>query len=138
MIVSAIGICDAASIVPSRRLAIVRFLSLPAALVGGMLATYLGVCGVARHDRRLPHGVGIAARNGIMLINHYQHLERSKANHSGGARDPGCARANLAIMMTVSCTALGLLPLLIAAPFPVTRSKTDGGRHLGGLITRRC
>ena len=68
----------------SVRLAVISFCALPAALVGGVIAVYLG-------DGILSLGalvgfftiLGIAARNGIMLINHYQHLERQEGERFG-------------------------------------------------------
>ena len=61
------------------------FVTLPSALVGGVLAAWLG-------DGVLSLGslvgflavLGIAARNGIMLISHFQHLETWRARPSAG------------------------------------------------------
>ena len=61
----------------SGRLATLSFLTLPSAVVGGVLAVYFG-------DGVISLGslvgfltvLGIAARNVIMMINHFQHLER--------------------------------------------------------------
>src|ERR671917_489935 len=63
----------------SMRLALLLFLTLPMALVGGVLAVRLG-------DGILSLGsligfltvFGIAARNGILMISHFQHLEREE------------------------------------------------------------
>jgi Cu/Ag efflux pump CusA len=60
----------------SARKALLMFLGLPVALVGGVIAAYIG-------SSTLSLGsfigfitvLGIAARNGIMLISHYGHLE---------------------------------------------------------------
>ena len=79
----------------SWRLAILAFLALPAALVGGLLASYLsgGVLSLGSLVGFLTV-LGIAARNGIMLINHYQHLEQYEGERFGiglilrGAREP--------------------------------------------------
>jgi hypothetical protein len=70
----------------SWRLTILSFLTLPSALVGGVLAAYLG-------DGIISLGslvgfltiLGIAARNGIMMINHFQHLERHEGEVFGPA-----------------------------------------------------
>jgi Cu/Ag efflux pump CusA len=61
----------------SWRLAILSFLTLPSALVGGVLAAYAagGVISLGSLVGFLSV-LGIAARNGIMMINHFQHLER--------------------------------------------------------------
>jgi Cu/Ag efflux pump CusA len=63
--------------------------------------------------------LGIAARNGIMLISHFQHLEE----HEGETFGPGLvlrgARERLApILMTALASALALLPLVIAGEIP--------------------
>ena len=61
----------------SWRLATMSFLSLPVALVGGMLAALLANNGVLSLGSLVGFLtiLGVAARNGIMLISHYQHLE---------------------------------------------------------------
>ena len=61
----------------SWRLAALSFLTLPSALVGGVLAAWLagGVISLGSLVGFLTV-LGIAARNGIIMINHFQHLER--------------------------------------------------------------
>lgn len=60
----------------SWRLALIAFLALPASFVGGVLATLAsgGVISLGSLVGFLAV-LGIAARNAILLINHYQHLE---------------------------------------------------------------
>jgi Cu/Ag efflux pump CusA len=63
--------------------------------------------------------LGIAARNGILMINHFQHLER----HEGERFGPGLvlrgARERLSpILMTSLATGLALVPLVIAGTIP--------------------
>ncbi len=139
MLISAIGILlMLQASFSSWRLAIGGFLSLPAALVGGLLAAYLG-------DGVVSLGtivgfltvLGIAARNGIMLINHYQHLERVEGVPFGMGLVIRGARERISpIMMTVSCTALGLAPLLIAGTIPGHEIEHPMAVViLGGLIT---
>jgi len=55
---------------------------------------------------------GIAARNGILLINHCQHLERSEARSSGRRCAARRARAAGAILMTSLATGLAVVPLV--------------------------
>jgi hypothetical protein len=68
------------------RLGLLSFVVLPSALVGGVLAAYFFTGGVVSLGALVGFFtvLGIAARNGIMLINHYQHLER----YGPGARSP--------------------------------------------------
>jgi Cu/Ag efflux pump CusA len=96
----------------SVRLAALGFLILPSALVGGVLAAYLG-------DGIISLGslvgfltvLGIAARNGILMINHFQHLEQHEGETFGPELVLRGARERLApIMMTATTTALALLP----------------------------
>ena len=114
------------------RLAMLGFLALPAALVGGLLAAYFGggIIGLGSLVGFLTV-LGIAARNGIMLISHYQHLGAKE----GVAFGPGLvirgARERISpIMMTALTTALTLVPLLIAGSIPGQRNRaSDGDRH---------
>ena len=58
------------------RLALLTFLSLPTALVGGCVAVYWfgGIISLGSLVGFFTV-FGIVTRNGIMLISHYQHLE---------------------------------------------------------------
>jgi CzcA family heavy metal efflux pump len=100
----------------SWRLAALAFVSLPSALVGGLIAAYLGGGIISLGSLVGFFAVlGIAARNGIMLISHYQHLEREEAQAFGPELILRGARERLApIIMTTVATALALLPLVVA------------------------
>ena len=104
----------------SWRLGILSFVTLPSALVGGVLAAYLG-------DGVLSLGalvgfltiLGIAARNGIMMITHFQHLERYEGEAFGPALVLRGARERLSpILMTTLTTGLAIVPLVIAGSIP--------------------
>jgi CzcA family heavy metal efflux pump len=120
------------------RLAFMAFLSLPAALVGGVLAAYFG-------DGIISLGaivgfltvLGIAARNSIMLINHYQHLEQVEGEKFGpGLVIRGAKERISPIMMTASTTALALVPLLMKGPIPGHEIEHPMAVViLGGLVT---
>src|SRR5512140_2511766 len=94
--------------------------ALPSALVGGILAAYFtgGVVSLGSLVGFLTV-FGIAARNKIMLINHYQHLER----HEGEVFGPklalrGAIERLSPILMTALATGLALVPLVLAGDIP--------------------
>jgi CzcA family heavy metal efflux pump len=100
----------------SLRLALLLFLTLPMALVGGVLAVWMG-------DGILSLGsligfltvFGIAARNGILMISHFQHLEREEGEAFGPALVLRGAKERLApILMTAGAPGLALVPLAVA------------------------
>jgi CzcA family heavy metal efflux pump len=102
------------------RLAVLGFLTLPSALVGGLLAAYFNgdVISLGSLVGFLTV-FGIAARNKIMLINHYQHLER----YEGMAFGPelalrGAIERLSPILMTALATGLALVPLVVAGDVP--------------------
>ncbi|HKZ54168.1 MAG TPA: efflux RND transporter permease subunit [Anaerolineales bacterium] len=102
------------------RLATLTFFTLPWALVGGVLAAYLssGVLSLGSLVGLLTI-LGIATRNGIMMISHFQHLEEQEGETFGPALVMRGARERIApIMMTALTTGLALLPLAIAGDIP--------------------
>ena len=76
----------------SWRLAVLAILTLPVALVGGVIAAHLsgGILSLGSLVGFLTV-MGIAARNGILLINHCQHLEQFEGDALRPG--PGAARA---------------------------------------------
>jgi Cu/Ag efflux pump CusA len=62
---------------------------------------------------------GIAARNGILLINHYQHLEDQENEPFGpGLVLRGAMERLSPILMTAAATGLALVPLIWAGDIP--------------------
>jgi Cu/Ag efflux pump CusA len=124
--------------VGSWRLASLTFVTLPMALVGGVLAAFAGG-GIISLGSLVGFLTvfGIAARNGIMLINHYQHLER----HEGEPFGPGLilrgARERLSpILMTALATGLAIVPLVVAGNIPGHEIEHPlAVVILGGLVT---
>jgi len=102
------------------RLAVLGFLTLPSALVGGLIGTYFtgGVISLGSMVGFLTV-FGIAARNGILLINHYQHLEDQENEAFGpGLVLRGAMERLSPILMTATATALALVPLIVAGSIP--------------------
>jgi CzcA family heavy metal efflux pump len=104
----------------SWRAATLVFFGLPMALAGGVLATYLddGVISLGSSVGFFTV-LGIASRNGIMLIKHYQHLERFEGETFGPQLVLRGAQERLApILMTALATGLALVPLVLTGAEP--------------------
>ncbi len=115
------------------------FLSLPMALVGGVLAAYFFADGVLSLGSLVGFLtiLGIAARNGIMLISHYQHLEDQEGEPFGEELIKRGARERIApIMMTALTAGLALVPLAISGNIPGHEIEHPMAIViLGGLLT---
>jgi len=81
--------------------------------------------------------LGIAARNGILMINHFQHLERVEGETFGPGLVLRGARERLSpILMTSLATGLALVPLVIAGSIPGNEIEHPMAVViLGGLVT---
>ncbi len=122
----------------SWRLTTLSFLTLPSALVGGVLAAYAsdGIISLGSLVGFLTV-LGIVARNGIMLISHYQHLEQEEGMPFGPELVIRGAKERLApILMTGATTGLSLIPLIVAGNIPGHEIEHPMAIViLGGLIT---
>jgi Cu/Ag efflux pump CusA len=113
-------------------------LTIPFALVGG-------VAGVALTGGVLSLGslvgfvtvLGIAARNGIMLVSHYRHLREVEGEPFGTALVLRGAEERLApILMTALATGLALVPLVVGGEKPGQEIEYPlACVILGGLVT---
>jgi CzcA family heavy metal efflux pump len=122
----------------SMRLAGLVAITLPFALVGAIAAAFLtgGVLSLGSLVG-LVTVVGIAARNGIMLISHYRHLEAKEGMPFG--RDlvlRGAEERLTPILMTALATGLALVPIALGG----TRAGYEIEHPLavvilGGLVT---
>ena len=122
----------------SFRLALLFFPTLPMALVGGVLAA-LATGGIISLGSLVGFFTvfGIAARNGIMMISHFQHLEQVEGMPVGRALVMRGARERLSpILMTAGATGFALIPLVIAGSIPGHEIEHPMAIViLGGLIT---
>ncbi len=121
----------------SFRLAMLSFLTLPFALFGGAIAARMsdGIISLGSMVGFLAV-IGIVARNGIMLISHYQHLEREEGVPFGPELVlRGAKERVVPITMTVLTTGLALLPLVVTGAIPGTEIEHPMAVViLGGLI----
>jgi Cu/Ag efflux pump CusA len=122
----------------STRLALLVFVSLPFALVGGVAGAFLsgGVLSLGSLVGFVTV-LGIAARNGIMLISHYRHLESQEGQPFGRELALRGAEERLApILMTALATALALLPIVIGGNKPGQEIEHPMAVVIvGGLVT---
>lgn len=121
----------------SLRLALLVFLTLPFALIGGVIAAFLtgGTLSLGSLVGFVTV-LGIAARNGIMLVSHYQHLEQEGVQVGLGLFLQGAQERLVPILMTALCAGLGLLPLVIGGNRPGHEIEYPMAVViLGGLIT---
>jgi Cu/Ag efflux pump CusA len=97
------------------RLSVLVFITLPFALVGAVAAAFLsgGVLSLGSLVG-LVTVIGIAARNGIMLVSHFRHLEREEGVPFGRELVMRGALERLTpILMTALATGLALVPIAI-------------------------
>jgi Cu/Ag efflux pump CusA len=120
------------------RLAVLALLTLPMALVGGAIAAYFSG-GVISLGSLVGFFTvfGIAARNGILLINHCQHLEDNEGETFGPELVLRGARERLSpILMTSLATGLAVVPLVVLGSQPGAEIEYPLAIViLGGLVT---
>lgn len=104
----------------SLRLTLMVALTIPFALIGGVVAAWMagGVLSLGSLIGFVTV-LGIAARNGIMLVSHYRHLQEIEGVPFGMSLVlRGAEERLIPILMTVLTTALALLPLAISGNKP--------------------
>lgn len=123
----------------SWQMALAAIITLPAALAGAILADLLGNGG-ALSLGLIMGGLavaGIALRNSIVLINHYQNLEEQQGESFGPELVMRGARERLSpILMTALATGLAFLPFVLFGNIPgheIVRPMAIV--IIGGLIT---
>ena len=136
VVVIAIFIILQAAFGAARR-ALLVMINLPLALIGGLVAAYLG-------DAILSVGsligfitlFGIATRNGIMLVSHFEHLRQVEGVDLEEAVTRGARERLSPILMTALSAGLALIPLVLAAGEPGNEIQAPMAQViLGGLIS---
>jgi Cu/Ag efflux pump CusA len=122
----------------SWRLSALAMFILPSALIGGVVAAFAA-------GRIISIGslvgfltvLGIAARNGILLVSRYQYLERHEGEPFGPNLVLRGSRDRLSpILMTTLATALALVPLIVLGDAPGHEIEHPTAVVIvGGLIT---
>jgi len=122
----------------SPRLVLLLALTLPFALIGGVMAAWLGG-GVLSLGSLVGFVtvLGIAARNGILLVSHYRHLERDEGQLFNLALVlKGSEERLVPILMTAATAALALVPLVMKGNVPGNEIERPMALViLGGLVT---
>ncbi len=121
------------------RVALLVMLNLPLALIGGIAAIYLtespsiignslALLGIGGRYTAPVISIasmvgfvtlfGIAVRNGILLVNHYQHVQEREGRTLAESIVQGSMERLVPILMTALTAALGLIPLALARGRP--------------------
>jgi HME family heavy-metal exporter len=142
----------------SGRVALLVMLNLPLALIGGIAAIYLTESPSLLANTLALFGAGsqryiapvisiasmvgfvtlfgIAVRNGILLVNHYSHLQQHEGRSVAESIRLGSMERLVPILMTALTAALGLIPLAMAGDRPGSELLAPLATVvLGGLIS---
>lgn len=117
--------------------AAIVLVNLPLALIGGVFAIFLGygVLSVASLVGFITL-FGIATRNGVLLVNHYQHLIEQEQATLDQAVLRGSVERLIPVLMTALTTGLALVPLVVEGMDAGNEIQSPMGHViLGGLLT---
>jgi Cu/Ag efflux pump CusA len=119
------------------RQAILVMVNLPLALIGGVISIYFteGIISIASLVGFITL-FGIAIRNGILMVSHYNYLIDREGKSLYDAVLQGSMERLSPILMTAMTTGLALLPLVLAGDRPGSELQSPMAIViLGGLIT---
>ena len=111
--------------------------NLPLALIGGIVAVGLGA-GVLSVVTLVGFVTlfGIATRNGVLLVGHYQHLEQDEGLSRLEAVRRGSRERLAPILMTALTAGLALIPLVLAGQQSGNEIQSPMAQViLGGLLS---
>jgi CzcA family heavy metal efflux pump len=121
----------------SHRETLVVLVNLPLALLGGIFAVALGggVLSLATLVGFITL-FGIATRNGVLLVSHYQHLRDDEGFTVAEAVRRGSRERLAPILMTALTAGLALIPLVLRGGEPGNEIQSPMGQViLGGLLS---
>ncbi len=121
----------------THRETLIVLINLPLALIGGVFAVALGegVLSVATLVGFVTL-FGIATRNGVLLVTHYQHLMAEEGLDVAEAVRRGSSERLAPILMTALTAALALIPLVLKGGEPGNEIQSPMAQViLGGLLT---
>jgi len=111
--------------------------NLPLALVGGLVAVALGGKGLSVASIvGFITLFGIAVRNGVLLVSHYEHLTRDEGLGLSDAVVRGSHERLAPVLMTALTAGLALVPLVLAGDHPGNEIQSPMAEViLGGLLS---
>jgi CzcA family heavy metal efflux pump len=121
----------------SHRNAIIVLVNLPLALIGGVLALWVSGTGLSVASTvGFITLFGIAIRNGVLLVSHYEHLMREEGLALREAVVQGSHERLAPVLMTALTAGLALIPLILAGQEPGNEIQSPMAIViLGGLLT---
>jgi Cu/Ag efflux pump CusA len=121
----------------NHRHATIVLVNMPLALIGGIFAVALG--GSTLSIASLVGFItlfGIATRNGVLLVSHYDHLMNEEGMSLAEAVRKGSHERLAPVLMTALTAGLALIPLVIRRAEPGNEIQSPMGQViLGGLLT---